>query len=245
MLELIESFAAQWRELPVLWSYFVAYLMHFAIYVFFAAGITLLFSISLRVFKNGASLDTRPLRPNQIRFEVSCSLMTCAICAVYTVVGLRLSHGVWPDSWLAGILQAVAFLAFYDLYFYWTHRLFHTPFFVRFHGIHHRSVRVTSWAVYSLHPVEAAINYLPVLLFMWVWPTSIFGMVVFHGLLMYLPALGHSNFDPFPNASWMRGVKDVIQFHQQHHMRGQPGNFGFLSLFWDKVFGTVYENGRP
>lgn len=244
MIESIESLAAEWRELPVHWSFAVAYLMQIAIYVFFAAGITLLFSISLRVFKNGVHLDTRPLRSNQIRFEVSYSLMTCAICAVYTVVGLSLSHGVWPESWLTGTLQALAFLAFYDLYFYWTHRLFHTAFFLRFHGVHHRSVRVTSWAVHSLHPVEAAINHLPILLFMLVWPTSISGMVFFHGLLMYLPSVGHSNFDPYPNFSWLRGVKDWHQFHQQHHMLGQPGNFGFLNRFWDKIFGTVYQHGR-
>lgn len=244
MVELIEFFAAQWQELPLLWRFLVAYLMHFAIYVFFAAGITLLFFILYRVFKYGAPLDIRPLKPNQIRFEVSYSLMTCAICAVYTLVGLSLSSGVWPESWLTAFLQVVAFLAFYDLYFYWTHRLFHTPFFIRFHGIHHSSVRVTSWAVYSLHPVEAVINYLPVLLFMLVWPTSIFGMIFFHGLLMFLPALGHSNFDPLPNISWMRSVKVESQFHQHHHMLGQPGNFGFLCLFWDKVFGTEYKKER-
>jgi Delta7-sterol 5-desaturase len=242
---MLKTFAMQWKELPVQWGFFVAYLMHIAIYVFFAAGTTLIFATSLRVFKNGAPLDTRPLRPNQIRFEVSYSLVTCAICAVYTVVGLSISHGVWPASWLMAILQAVAFLTFYDFYFYWTHRLLHTPYFSRFHGIHHRSVRVTSWAVHSLHPVEASINHLPVVLFMLVWPTSISSMVFFHALLMSRPSVGHSNFDPYPNFSWLRGVKDWHKFHQQHHMLGQPGNFGFLNRFWDRVFGTGYQDGHP
>lgn len=244
MIESIESALTQWKELPVHWSFVVAYLMQLAIYVFFAAGTTLIFAISLRAFKNGAPLDVRPLRPNQIRFEVSHSLVTCAICAIYAVIGLRLSYGVWPASWLTAILQAAAFLVFYDFYFYWTHRLLHAPFFMRIHGVHHRSVRVTSWAVHSLHPVEAVINRLPALLFMLIWPTSISGMIFFHGLLMYLPSVGHSNFDPYPNLGWLRGVKDWHKFHQQHHMLGKPGNFGFLNRFWDKVFGTMYPQGR-
>ena len=79
---------------------------------------------------------------------------------------------------------------------------------------------------------------------MLVWPTSVFSLVFFHVLLMYFPAVGHSNFDPYSNFSRLRAVSDWTRFHQQHHMLGQPGNFGFLTLFWDKAFGTQYQRSQ-
>ncbi|MGQ0622938.1 MAG: sterol desaturase family protein [Panacagrimonas sp.] len=237
---MIESLATQWKVLPLVGALAVAYMIQLLIYVGVAAAVIGMYGTVTRFFGYGALLDDRPLRPRQIRDEMLWSLGTCGVCAAYLVACLKLSTGLWPASWVSALIQVLTFSIFYDFYFYWVHRLLHTRFLARFHALHHRSVRVTSWAVHCLHPVEALTNHLPVLLFMLVWPTGIGMVIVFQVLLMLAPAIGHSNFDPYPDIKWLQAVKRWNRSHQRHHQLGEAGNYGFLAMHWDAVLGTSY-----
>lgn len=231
-------FSPQWKALPAWRGLALSLLIQLAVYFVVTAGVWLTYGALRLRLGIGGLLDPQPLRTGQIPREIRRGLLSCAVYALYTFACLRLSAGIWPASWMLGVLQAAAFLAFYDLSFYLSHRLLHTHPFGAFHGVHHGSVRVTPWSVHSLHPLEAAINQLPFLLFMLVWPTG-FGMVVlFQILLMFMTASGHSNYDPFANAPGIDRAKSFWRFHQRHHQFGR-GNFGFMGLHWDWLFGTM------
>lgn len=242
---MIESLVTQWKALAWPGAWAVAWLIQVLIYLGVAGGVLGVYGLLRRLSGRGALIDNRPLRPHQIRDEMLWSLGTCAVCATYLAICLPLSAGIWPESVWVALSQILAFTVFYDFYFYWVHRLLHTPALARIHALHHRSVRVTSWAVHSLHPVEAITNHLPVPLFMLVWPTGIGMIVLFQVMLMFAPSIGHSNFDPYPDtvpdSRLMQGVKRWNRSHQRHHMLGQGGNYGFLAMHWDAVFGTSYK----
>ncbi|MGQ0701035.1 MAG: sterol desaturase family protein [Panacagrimonas sp.] len=231
-------FSAEWKTLSLPQGLLLCLAIQVTVYLIVTTGVWLAYGGLRRHLKIGGLLDPRPLGKGQIAGEIRSGFSTCVVYAVYTFVCLKLSVGVWPDSWVEGVLQVAAFVAFYDLCFYLSHRLMHGPALARFHGHHHESVRVTPWSVHSLHPVEAAINQLPFLLFMLVWPVG-FGMIaLFQVLLMYGTASGHSNYDPFANMSGLERAKGFWRFHQRHHEGGR-GNFGFMGLHWDWVFGTA------
>jgi len=231
-------FSTNWKSLPAWQGLLLSFAIQLLVYLLVTAAVWAAYGL-LRLHLNiGGLLDARPLKPGQIRQEMLRGISTCVIYAVYTFICLRLSSGLWPASWLAGATQLAVFLALYDFWFYWSHRALHTRAFAAFHGTHHRSVRVTPWSVHSLHPLEAPINQLPFLLFVLAWPTG-FGMIVlFQVVIMFMTASGHSNYDPFAQSSGLPRAKAFWRFHQRHHQLGR-GNFGFMGLHWDFVFGTA------
>lgn len=228
----------QWRSLPLWQGFLLSLVIQLLVYIVVTAGIWFAYGMLRRWFGMGGLLDGRPLKKNQIAMEIRRGLVTCGVYAVYTLICLKLSKGIWAESWVIGLLQTAAFLALYDFWFYLTHRVLHAPRLRAFHGTHHQSVRVTPWSVHSLHPVEAAINQFPFLLFMLLWPTGFGLIILFQVILMFMTASGHSNYDPFANRSGLVKAKSFWRFHQRHHAVAK-GNYGFMGLHWDIVFGTA------
>jgi sterol desaturase/sphingolipid hydroxylase (fatty acid hydroxylase superfamily) len=234
---MIDALIAQWRSLPPGPCFGVACLIEASIYLACAGGVSLVYGGMQRWLRRGTLLDPRPLAPRQVQREAGMSMVTCAVYAAFALAGLRICSGNLPASWTAGAVQVACLLLFYDFCTYWTHRLFHTRGLRPFHHVHHRSVRPTPWSVYRIHPLEAAVNQLQILLFMAVWPTSAFTMLLFQFFVMLGGAIGHGNFDPF-GAGAGPGLKRFIRFHQRHHANG-AATFGFAGPHWDAVFGTL------
>jgi Delta7-sterol 5-desaturase len=236
---MIDALVSQWRALPPGEALAVAFAIHLALYVGIAALVALPYAFMHRVLGRGALLDPRPLRSGQVRRELGWALSTCAVYAVCLLICLRLSQRAAPRGWGMAIVQFGALNLFYDFCIYWMHRLMHTRRLRAFHGVHHRSVRPTVWSVHSLHPVEALSNQLPVLLFMLLWPAPVQMVILFQALaVMYGGALGHSNFDPWGDAAWLRPLKRYLAFHQRHHQFSRD-NYGFAGPHWDLLFGTA------
>lgn len=235
---MLESLIAQWQSLSLPAALLVGFGLQLLAYLSVVGGSYVLFGGLRRFFAVGQLLDDRPLRPGQFRHELSYSLSTCAVLGLYSVLCLNLSSSVWPASWLVGALQVLVFYALYDFYFYGWHRLLHRAL-PRIHGQHHRSVRVTPWAVHSLHPLEAAGSYGPVVVFALVCDPGIATVLLVQYALVFQSTGGHSNYNPVqPQA-----LVHLFRFHQQHHAFGRS-NFGFAGTHWDRLFGTC-EKTRP
>jgi lathosterol oxidase len=230
---MLESLISQWQSLSLLSALLVGFVLQLLIYLALVAGSYVLFGGLRTVFSIGALSDSRPFKPNQLRHELSYSLSTCAVLGLYTVISLKISSTIWPTSWLVALLQVVVFYVLYDFYFYWWHRLLHTLFFSSIHGKHHRSIRVSPWSVHSLHPVEAAGSYWPVVLFAAICNPGVGVVFLVLFVLVFESVGGHSNYNPL-RPSWL---VHVFGFHQLHHEFGRS-NFGFVGTHWDSVFGT-------
>lgn len=185
----------------------------------------------------------------QLRYEVRNTLVTFAVGSSSAIVisllhaggHTRLTSDATSIGWPVIALSVVGLVLFNDAWFYFWHRLLHTPRLFRWvHAVHHKSVDVNPFSSYSFHAFEGFI------LGAWTIPFVVF-------VPFYLPALGllqgfglannvmaHLGYELLPRW-WVRAPllrwTNTSTFHNLHHTRLQ-GNYGLFTRFWDRLFGT-------
>ena len=129
-----------------------------------------------------------------------------------------------------------------DLGMYFFHRIAHHPrIYRRMHAFHHRHEATNPISLFVLHPVEVIGFGALMILFLAIYPISLTGLVGYLTLNILFGTLGHSGVEPFP--AWVRKVPllkyvGTSTFHAEHHEH-PAYNFGFYTLLWDKIFGTL------
>ncbi|MBP9036031.1 MAG: sterol desaturase family protein [Pseudomonadales bacterium] len=150
------------------------------------------------------------------------------------------------------LFEIFVILMAYDLVYYLTHRfLLHASFDSRFavlrhlrrvHAVHHQA-RDPSWvdATY-VHPLEIAIG---VWLFLGTLvgyalvagPAHVASLVVCFIAFHVINQVNHTYFKlpyfPYRTISW------VVAKHHVHHENMQKGNYATITLFYDRIFGTL------
>jgi len=138
-------------------------------------------------------------------------------------------------------LSLPAMLLWHDFYFYWTHRLLHTPWlFRRVHGVHHRSRNPSPWAAYAFHPVEAVINGLVTPLALLVVPLHI-GVILAFGIHQIVRnAHGHAAVETMPRGFTRHWLGDRFTTTTHHHLHHETakGNYGLWFTWWDRLCRT-------
>jgi sterol desaturase/sphingolipid hydroxylase (fatty acid hydroxylase superfamily) len=142
------------------------------------------------------------------------------------------------------LLEIFVILMVYDFVYYLTHRfLLHgNGSLRRIHGIHHQARDPSYIDAHYVHPIEISIG-------LWLFfgtviahtliagPAHIASMVVCFVAFMTLNLLNHTYFDlphyPFKTLDW------IVARHHVHHENMRRGNYGTITMFYDKVFGTL------
>ncbi len=147
------------------------------------------------------------------------------------------------------LVQFVEIVLVSDLFFYWTHRLFHrVPFLWRAHAVHH-SPRQMDWLAGSrLHILEIilvrAVMFVPLFVCGFA-PTAVQVYVVFvalHAVLL------HANVRF--TFGWIEQLIAMPRYHQFHHASDGESldkNFAVHLPWLDRLFGTQYlpRDGWP
>jgi len=133
----------------------------------------------------------------------------------------------------------------HDTYFYWTHRLIHHPKLFRwFHLVHHRSTNPSPWAAYAFHPLEAFLESLIFVIFLFTIPMTIAHLSVFFVMSLLYNVYGHLGFELYPagfHRHWLgRWINTSVSHNLHHHYF--KGNYGLYFLFWDRAMGTMRED---
>jgi lathosterol oxidase len=200
-------------------------------------------------FRGSRIQDRKRFNQKQLFSEVKNTIGTLAIGTVSAVVislfyaaGMtKLSPDASAFSWWGIIASFIGFLLWSDLWFYVWHRLLHHPkLFRHVHAVHHKSVDVNPFSVYSFHPFEAFILggavfpvlflvplYLPVLGALQV--VGLMNNIMSHLGYEFLPRW-YARIPPF---RWM----NTATFHSLHHTK-LNGNYGLFFRFWDRALGT-------
>jgi len=239
----INEIFGYWLQAPWWLALLMATAVHLTIYIV-GAGIGM--ALTLRVWpalRFGRAIDASPPRPGQMWMEFRNGVTSCLVFGVMTLSYRWLCSGYWPTSWPQGLLQFFAFLVFNNVYAYGTHRLLHLRALMRFHRVHHRSVRVTPWSGYSVHPLEAAVIGATVPLFMLMVPLGVGTAFVLHALGMLFTTCIHCNYElllSWPEQHWLKRLVNDPAYHRLHHTRGNI-NYGFTSRLMDRAFGTIHE----
>lgn len=220
----------------------------FAALYFGGAGLTWLLARGMARLGIGRVVDTRPLRPGQLRREIGESCVSVLIFGIGTLLPWWLLAKGYatlapaPSPLRIG-LEIVALFFWNELHFYLNHRLLHTPWLRRFHVDHHRSVTPTPFSTYAFHPVEAlmlgSVPIVPMLLHDFSLPA----LLTLPVLSIALNCLGHANYE-FSRQSPARWPLSASRRHQLHHAR-YHGNYGFLLDVFDRLAGTVIPYAPP
>jgi sterol desaturase/sphingolipid hydroxylase (fatty acid hydroxylase superfamily) len=146
-------------------------------------------------------------------------------------------HTPWPVALCAAVLAAVLS----DFFYYWCHRLQHTPLLWRFHAIHH-SIRDMSAVNCYHHWTEQPIHFLLI-------GIPLLSLVRVDGIMTPMLAAGlvlQTTYIHTPSRLHFGPVSRIFvdnRFHRHHHIIDKSRssrNFGVFTTLWDQLFGTAY-----
>nr|MDQ2732854.1 sterol desaturase family protein [Armatimonadota bacterium] len=187
-----------------------------------------------------------PPPPPLTLLEIVLAASSVLINTLITVIGLWFWRAGWVwfrDDWGMGVLQDVLVLGFsMDFLMYCLHRVAHRPWFYRIiHSTHHRFDHPRPLTLFVLHPFETFSFGGLWLVVMLLYHSSWVGMSLYLALNVAFGAIGHLGVEPFPNG-WPKlpllNLLATSTFHAEHHAE-EGHNFGFYTLIWDRLFGTL------
>lgn len=148
-------------------------------------------------------------------------------------------------GWLYAIFAFPLMLLIHDTYFYWVHRLMHhRRLFRLFHLVHHRSDNPSPWAAYAFHPLEAVVESLIFVLFLFTIPVHSIHLKFFFIFSLVYNVYGHLGYELYPkgfNKHWLGKWLNTSVAHNMHHHYFK-GNYGLYFTVWDRLMGTLKKN---
>ena len=178
-----------------------------------------------------------------VRVATTTSLIGLAVAAQAMQWGL-LTRIAAPD-WIE-IATAVLLL---DASMYLQHRLFHwVPWLWRLHAVHHSDTAFDVTTGIRFHPGEILVSLAlkaVVVVAVGVSPSAV---LVFEVLLSCASLFAHANLRLGPRHDLMlRKLLVTPEVHRIHHSVERDehnSNFGFMLLWWDRLFGTYRATPR-
>lgn len=142
------------------------------------------------------------------------------------------------------LLDIVIILMFYDFFYYLCHRFwFHGNGAMRqIHAVHHQARNPTYLDAHYVHPKETFVGlmlYMGSVAFLaaLIGPFHLVTVIVTFVIFFQLNQINHTYVNlpyfPFKTLSW------ITAKHHVHHENMQKGNYATITLFYDKLFGTL------
>lgn len=184
-----------------------------------------------------------PLSLKEVLLAVSCVFLN----AVVTIVGVILWRAeiiVVDFSFNIGkvVLDVIILLIAMDLGMYIFHRLAHHKLlYPIIHRTHHLFENPRPLTLFVLNPFEVlgfGGLWLMVLIF---YSANWLSIILYLTLNIVFGLVGHLGVEPMPGAWTKLPLINYIStstFHAEHHM-DDGYNFGFYTLIWDRLFGTL------
>jgi sterol desaturase/sphingolipid hydroxylase (fatty acid hydroxylase superfamily) len=178
--------------------------------------------------------------------ELGVALGNVVLNTLITLVGWQLwRRGVIrfrDDAGFGAAADVVVLLFVMDAAMYALHRVAHARWLYPFvHRYHHRYERVRPLTLFALNPVENLAFgglWLTVIAF---YSASWAGMGTYLVLNVAFGTVGHLGVEPVPRTLMSAPVVRHVagsSFHAEHHL-DVTHNFGFYTLIWDRLFGTL------
>ena len=155
----------------------------------------------------------------------------------YTQVYDNITDYGW--GWFVGSL-AIMFIA-HDAYYYWVHRWMHHPKLFKYvHLVHHKSTNPSPWAAYSFHPIEALLEALIYVIFVFVMPVHGLALMIFLMAMIIRNVVSHLGMEVLPawfiRSRWLNWMTSTTH-HDLHHKNFNT-NYGLYFTWWDQWIGT-------
>lgn len=185
------------------------------------------------------------------RTEILLAATTVILNTAVTLAGLYLYRlgliRFRTDMGARALLDVLILLLAMDVLMYFLHRVAHHPLFYGLaHFLHHRYERSRPLTLFALHPLETAAFGGLWLAVLCVYTPSLLGMSIYLALNVAFGVIGHLGVEPLPDRVRQLPVLRYIAmagFHARHH-EAQIHNYGFYTLVWDRLFGTLARQDR-
>jgi sterol desaturase/sphingolipid hydroxylase (fatty acid hydroxylase superfamily) len=129
-----------------------------------------------------------------------------------------------------------------DFAMYVFHRIAHHPrLYPIIHRTHHRFENPRPLTLFVLNPFETLGFGSLWLLLLVIYPAAWLSIIIYLTLNIVFGLVGHLGVEPMPDR-WVdlpliRTIS-TSTFHAEHHL-DQEHNYGFYTLIWDRLFGTI------
>lgn len=194
-----------------------------------------------------AKLQPRAAPPALIRRDIRQSILSLAAIAAMFATGQWLyARFGWGLAPLRGVLGGAASFALsmvvFDTWFYWLHRLIHTPpFYARVHRWHHLSVTPVAWSNNSDRLIDDLFLQSYWLVAHFLVPAGP-AVLLAHKLYDQITGVvGHSGYEH--GGLWCRPPSPLVgvTHHDQHH-RYFRCNYATHFTWWDRLMGTLHRD---
>jgi len=230
---------------------FIIFIILFARYIIIAGVFFMVFYI---IRKNKiANLKIQRAFPKNRDYQREIFYSTISTL-IFSLVGIAVFH---PDllrpytfiysninDWGYGyfVFSLVLILFVHDTYFYWTHRLMHSKWGMKYvHLVHHKSTNPSPWAAFSFHPLESIVEAGIIFVIVFLFPVHQIAVILFMVFMTLYNVYGHLGWELYPknfNRTIVGKWINTSVNHNQHHKKFE-GNYGLYFLFWDRLMGTI------
>lgn len=200
--------------------------------------------ILVRAFHDRANAEPPPPLTRQ---EVVLAVIAVVLNTAVAVAGIVLWRAEIIRLRPAGDALAVALDVFIlimamDLGMYVFHRVAHHPMLYRLiHLTHHLYENPRPLTLFVLNPFEVLGFGALLIGVIFVTQASALAIVIYLAFNLIFGLIGHLGVEPAPGA-WIRlpviRYVSTSTFHAEHHL-DKAYNFGFYTLIWDRLFGTL------
>lgn len=239
MLESLANAITLFKTMPIELVIFWALLLNIGIFITTLIGGEVL----VRLFR--AKVVSEP-PPPITRQEILLAICTVILNSGVLVIGAIL----WRIDWiyvrytldLTVVIDVLVLFFAMDFAMYFSHRIAHHPrLYPLLHRTHHQYENPRPLTLFVLNPFETlGFGGLWVVLLIF-YSSSWLGIVIYLTLNVIFGLIGHLGVEPFPK-SWVKlpviRYISTSTFHAEHH-DDRFHNFGFYTLIWDRLFGTI------
>lgn len=143
------------------------------------------------------------------------------------------------------IVEVVFLVLIMDFLMYVFHRIVHLPFFYKLiHLRHHHHQSTNAISLFVLHPIEALGFGSLIILVIFIYPFSYLAISIYLFVNLFWGTIGHLDKEVLPykfSARLQSVFVGTTRFHNNHHQNPHC-NYGFYTVIWDKLFGTLHHH---
>ncbi len=186
-----------------------------------------------------------PISRMEIVLATVCVILNSAVAVVGVVLwkaGLIQLRPFGEYGVLTVLLDSVVLFFAMDLAMYVFHRVAHLPIlYPLLHQTHHRYENPRPLTLFVLNPFEVLGFGALWIIVLVLYHSSIEGILIYLTFNLIFGLVGHLGVEPMPG-DWVKlpvlRYISTSTFHAEHHM-DKGHNFGFYTLIWDRLFGTL------
>lgn len=140
------------------------------------------------------------------------------------------------------VLKSLLLLICMDFLMYFFHRIVHSKqLFSLVHKRHHEHDATNAISLFVLNPLEALGFGFLILMVLFVFDFPPESVVIYLSANLLWGTIGHLNVELLPKKyldKFLIKSLGMAEFHNLHHQH-IDSNFGFYTLIWDQLFGTL------